>query len=221
MHGVGMTGNYRLQVLGPFRVPTERKRGRRRIECNLARDAVFEAAQDSVGGRYDLYDAIGCYIFGLSPRGARTWPYYVGKACDQTLHKRVFQSQDKPRLYDDILSEYDRATPFVYLLPLLTPAGNLARLKSNGRRIQLAEQTLIGMALRVNPDLWNIQHRAALDSFSIDGISTSRGRQSEAAVRLRTMFDRPPPAKMRSSASDAPPPAISFEAQSPTPTDDQ
>ncbi len=216
-----MTVNYRLQVLGPFRVPTERRRGRRWIDCIPARDAVFEAAQESVGSRYDMYDAIGCYIFGLSPRGARTWPYYVGKACDQTLYKRVFQLQDKRRLYRDILSEYDRATPFVYLLPLLTPAGNLARLKSNGRRIQLAEQTLIGMALRVNPDLWNIQHRAALDSFSIDGISTSRGRQSEAAARLRTMLDRPPPAKMRSLASDAPPPTIPFEPQSHTPADDQ
>ena len=216
-----MALNYRLQVLGPFRVPTMRRRGRRRIDFDLARDAVFEAAQEAVGGRYDLYDAIGCYIFGLSPRGARTWPYYVGKACDQTLHKRVFQSQDKPRLYDDILSEYDRATPFVYLLPLLTPAGNLARLKSNGRRIQLAEQTLIGMALRVNPDLWNIQHRAALDSFTIDGISASRGRQSEAAARLRTMLDRPPPAKMRSSASDTPPPTILSEPQPETLTDDR
>jgi len=202
-------------------VPTVRKRGRRRIDRIPARDAVFEAAQEAVSGRYDMYDAIGCYIFGLSPRGSRTWPYYVGKACDQTLHKRVFQSQDKPRLYDDILSEYDRATPFVYLLPLLTPAGNLARLKSNGRRLQLAEQTLIGMALRVNPDLWNIQHRAALDSFTIDGISTSRGRQSVAAMRLRTMLDRSPPAKMRSSVSDEPPPTIPFEPQPETQADDQ
>ena len=70
-----MTLYYRLQVLGPFRVPTVRKRGRRCIECIPARDAVFEAAQEAVGGRYDMYDAIGCYIFGLSPRGARTWPY--------------------------------------------------------------------------------------------------------------------------------------------------
>lgn len=199
-----MVQTYRLQVLGPFTVPTMSKRGRRRIDFQFARDSVFEKAELAVRGNYDIYDAIGCYIFGLSPRGSRTWPYYVGKACDQTLHKRVFQSQDKPRLYDDILTEYDRATPFLYLLPLLTPAGNLARLKSNGRRIHLAEQTLIGMALRVNPDLWNIQHRAALDSITIDGISVSKGRRSQAAAKLRTMLDRAPPTKMQSSKPDLP-----------------
>lgn len=214
-----MGQTYRLQVLGPFKVPTVRRRGRRHIDFDQARNAVFEAAQIALRGS-DIHDAIGCYIFGLSPRGAKTWPYYVGKACDQTLYKRVFQSQDKPRLYDDILTEYDRATPFVYLLPLLTPAGNLARLKSNSRRIHLAEQTLIGMALRVNPDLWNIQHRAALDSFTIDGISVSKGRRSDAAAKLRTMLDRAPPAKMRSSTPDLPlPPANSKPSPESQPDD--
>ena len=197
------------------------KRGRRRIDFQQARDVVFEKAELAVRGNYDIYDAIGCYIFGLSPKGAKTWPYYVGKACDQTLHKRVFQSQDKPRLYDDILTEYDRATPFVYLLPLLTPAGNLARLKSNGRRIHLAEQTLIGMALRVNLHLWNLQHRAALDSFTIDGISTSPGRRSDAAAKLRTMLDRAPPAKMRSATPDSPLPSAHSNTASESNSDDK
>lgn len=186
-------GNYRFQVLGPFRVPTVKKRGRARVECDQARDAVFSAAEQAAKGRFDVTKAIGCYVFGLSPAGGPvTRPYYVGKACDQVLYKRVFQPQDKRDLYDDIIGWFERATPFVYLLPLLTPGGTLARVGSNAARIRLAEQNLIGLALRVNADLWNVQHRVALESFTIEGISQLRGKPSEAARRFRAMMDRAP-----------------------------
>jgi hypothetical protein len=153
---------------------------------------VFAAAEQAVRGRYDIYSAIGCYVFGLSPRGsARPWPYYVGKACDQALYKRVFQLQDKPNVYDAILTEYAAARPFVYLLPLLTPSGAPARLKSNAKRIRMAEHELIGTALRANVDLWNVQHRAALESFVIDGISAP-GRASAAAQLFSEMLELKP-----------------------------
>lgn len=206
-----MPDNYRLQVLGPFRVPTLRRYRRRHIDFENARDVVFEDAQRALINRYDVRDAIGCYVFGLKPPGgSRSWPYYVGKACNQTLFKRVFQAQDKPKKYDDILSEFERATPFVYLLPLISPGGGLARLGSdhNKRRIGLAEQQLIGMALRVNPDLWNIQHRRALESFTIDGISKMPGRRSAAATLFRTMIDRQPPKEMRARPAETLPTEI-------------
>ena len=194
-----MTESYRFQVLGPFTVPTSRSRGKREIDFARARDEVFEAAALAVRDRYDITEAIGCYLFGLSPRGGpKTWPYYVGKACEQTLYKRTFQPSDKPRIYNDILDEFDAARPFIYLLPLLTPSGLPARLNSNAKRIRIAEQELIGMALRVNTDLWNIQHRAALESFVIDGITTS-GRVSEAAGAMRTMLDRAPRSRVVSN----------------------
>jgi hypothetical protein len=100
--------------------------GKRKIDFVQARDAVFSAADEAVKGRYEVTRAIGCYVFGMSPAGGPiTRPYYVGKAGDQPLYKRVFAPQDKPDLYDDIISWFERATPFVYLLPLLTPAASV------------------------------------------------------------------------------------------------
>jgi hypothetical protein len=198
-----MAQNYRFQVLGPFRMSVERRsRGMRGIDCQQARDEVFEQAEEACGGKYDVTKAIGCYVFGLSPSGAsRIRPYYVGKACDQTLYKRVFQPTDKPGLYDEILNWYEKAAPFVFLLPLLTPSGVLARLGSNGRRISLAEHTLIGMALHANPDLWNIKHRVALESFTVDGTAAASGRLSNAAAAFRSMLDREPPRKVARTES--------------------
>lgn len=203
-----MSDNYRFQVLGPFRVPTfkARKNGRKQVDFEIARDAVFEDAQKVVGSKYDIHDAIGCYVFGMNPPGGpKTWPYYVGKACDQTLYNRVFQPPSKPRIYNQILDEFERGRPFVYLLPLVSPGGGLARRGSNNNksRIDLAEQQLIGMALRVNPHLWNVQHRMALESFTIDGISKTPGKPSGSAQRFRTMIDRPPPRQVRANAPGA------------------
>jgi hypothetical protein len=201
-----VSDNYRFQVLGPFRVPTIHWHRRRRIDFSNARDAVFEQAQEVVGSKYDICDAIGCYVFGLKPPGgSRSWPYYVGQAADRKLYKRVFELLDKPQKYDDIVWQFERATPFVYLLPLLSPGGGLARRGSaqNKKRIDLAEQQLIGMALRVNPDLWNVQHRRALESFTIDGISKTPGRRSSAATLFRAMIDRPQPKEMRATAPEA------------------
>lgn len=194
-----MSDNYRFQVLGPFRVPTMRWHRRRRIDFANARDSVFEEAQEVLGGKYDICDAIGCYVFGISPSGRpRTWPYYIGQSRGQTLWKRVFQG-DKKRIYNEILDEFVKGRPLVYLLPLIAPSGGLARLGSNNnkRRINLAEQHLIGMALRVNPYVWNIQHRRALESFTIDGLSKMPGRRSDAAESFRAMIDRQPPREMR------------------------
>jgi len=195
-----MNDKYRFKVLGPFGVPVDKNkyRGKRHIDFEIARDTVFEEANNKYGIFFDIKKAVGCYVFGLSPSGsARRRAYYVGKACEQTLFKRVFQPIDKPDLYNDILNWYQRATPFVFLLPLLTPTGKLAKLgsASSARRIDLAEHDLIGMALRSNPDLWNIQHRVAMESFFIEGTPPQKGRRTEAANNFSAMLNLSPPKK--------------------------
>ncbi len=186
-----MSDRYQFQALGPFPVPVIQTDNRDWVDFDRAREAVFGNAQAATEGRYDLREAIGVYGFGLSsPQGKRIRPHYVGKACDQTLHRRVFQPQDKAALYDDVLTSSKRAVPFVFLLPLLTPSGALARLGSNARRIGLAEQNLIGMALQVNPDLYNVKHRVALEAFTIDGVPS--GRRSEAATGFGAMLSCAP-----------------------------
>lgn len=70
--------------------------------------------------------------------------------------------------------------------------GDLTGLARSSARAQtaidLAEQQLIGMALQVNDDLWNIKHRRKLDCFEIDGTRTSWRRDTRAAARFRAML---------------------------------
>ena len=187
-----MSTGYRFAVLGPFRTPTTKRRGKRVIDFAQATDTVFRDAETQAVqklGVSDIRGAVGCYVFALKPSGGQViWPYYVGQSCRQTLSRRVFQQTDKPKTYNAILGEYERAIPYLYLLPLLTPRGKLARVGTNQGKIDDAEQALIGMALRVNYSLWNIKHRAAIEAFSIDGTPTSGRRDTHPALTFRRML---------------------------------
>lgn len=180
----------RFPVFGPYWIP--RISRRRKIDFDRARDDVFEEANPEARTRFgiDLTKAVGCYIFGLATT-QRLYPYYVGQACRQTLYRRVFQETDKPALYNDILARcgYERVSPFVFLLPLLTRGRSAARLGSNQRIINNAEHTLIGLARAANWDLWNLKHRAGMDAFYIDGAFNSDRRVSGSACKLREMLD--------------------------------
>lgn len=88
-----MADRYRFKALGPFKVPVVRAKrsGRRTIDFANARSVVFGQAQEVCGGSIDIEEAVGCYVFGLSPPGSpKTRPYYVGQASRQTLFTRVF-----------------------------------------------------------------------------------------------------------------------------------
>lgn len=197
-----MTDTYRFRVLGPFRVPTTIVRRRRKIDFSRARDVVFEQAHEVCGETCDISTAVGCYVFGLSPPGGpRTRPYYVGQSRGQTLYARTFQKGDKPAVYNAILGQYERAAPFMFLLPLFTPSGRLAKLHSNKHRIDLAEHTLIGAALRANPDLWNIKHRVAMEAFTIDGTPGGSAR-SRASRAFAAMLNREPPKKVKTTKGE-------------------
>ena len=193
-----MTDSYRFAALGPFRVPTKLRYNRRVVDFDLARDAVFEQAAKQARTKLNISninDAVGCYIFSLKPSGGKTvWPYYVGQACRQTLYQRLFQQSDKPLKYNQIMREYNKAGAYVHLFPLLTGAGNLAKLRANQKIINSAEFSLIGMALQVNYGLWNIAHRVGMERFSIDGTPQSTRRDTLAAKSVRDLlgFSNPP-----------------------------
>ena len=185
-----MADIYRFAAYGPYPVPVER--GRRRIDFESAKHSVMERFEldGTKRGVKGISNAIGCYVFGLSPSGTpKEWPCYVGQSAKQKLVDRIFQQADKPKLYNSIVSEYERARPFIYLLPLLTPAGRIARLGSNTKKIDEAEYLLIGMCLKTNPWLWNVKHRVGIESFSIDGTPEATRRESAASKKFRRMLN--------------------------------
>ncbi|MBY6069610.1 hypothetical protein KUW17_22935 [Leisingera aquaemixtae] len=187
---------YRFRCLGPFYFSTYKdKRGLRTIKHFEARDEVFQQAEaiaHKVGVK-DIYSTVGLYVMGLSPSGSSvTWPYYVGRASRQTLHARLFQAQDKPKKYAGILSEYQRARPFIYLFPMLTTAGNQVKVTKQGTKvfktISEAEYMMIGHAMNVNPWLHNVQNVVSLNRFSIDGTPQADKRETIHAKEFRTMM---------------------------------
>jgi hypothetical protein len=193
-----MADPYRFATLGPFPVPLKWYRKRRQVDFSMADTLVFQAAEQQSKSKLQLSGinkAIGCYVFALKPPGGQIiWPYYVGQSCRQTLGKRVFQKSDKIAKYNAILKEYRTPLAFVYLLPLVTPGGNFARLGTNQKTIDLAEQSLIDMALRVNYSLWNIKHRK--EGFTIDGTPLTDKRDTKPAASFRRLlgfanYDRP------------------------------
>lgn len=194
--------DYRFLCLGPFPFGWRRRRGKRLVDHLEARNDVFNAATgpaEELG--IDIKTAIGLYVMGLSPSGSSvTYPYYVGQAARQTLRARSFQKKDKPEIYSAILNIKRRATPFMYLLPLVRDEGRQATiptgaLKSQTERvIDDAEYMLISMAMRANPDIKNIAHRRALDLFEIDGTPhTSQRRATGGADAFKAMLGLGPP----------------------------
>jgi hypothetical protein len=189
--GKAMEGQ-RFATLGPYDVPVMTKGKRRLVDFDSV-GKVFDLASGDAQTRlgFDLEQAIGCYVIALSPSGSsKVIPYYVGQACRQTLRKRVFQKTDKPAKYNDILSYsgYERAKLVMFLFPLLTPSGRLARKKSNQRTIDVAEYTLIGLARRQNEDLWNLKHKVGMDAFTIDGVYNTHGPLDGSAKLARAML---------------------------------
>lgn len=187
---------YKFKCFGPYDVPVESDgSGKRVVDRIAARDAVFNSAQRDALRRngIDIHDAIGLYVFGLSPSGSPvTWPYYVGKAASQTLFSRTFQAGDKPRVYSSIVNEYKRAKAFMYLFPLLTESGNLARMTTKGtpvfRIIEEAEYMMIGHAMNVNPFIYNVQNVVSRNKFVIEGTPQALRNESVSAKSFRSMM---------------------------------
>lgn len=188
--------SYRFRCLGPFNFSTYKdKKGNRTFKHLEARNQVFDEAEKVAGrlGISNIRRAVGLYVFGLSPSGsAATWPYYVGKAGIQPLYTQLFQQQDKPQKYSSILSEYQRAKPFVYIFPLMTEAGNQVKPAKKGasiaKIIDNAEKILIAHALSVNPALYNVQHVISMSKFIIDGTPQASRSETNSARMFRKMM---------------------------------
>lgn len=199
--------DYRFRCLGPYEFPVYKstrhwKNHVRVFDPKEARDVVFEKAEgDQHRIKIDnIRDAIGLYVIGMRPRG-RLVPFYVGKAVRQTLHTRLFQKKDKLAKVQEIINEYVHVKPFVFLFPLVTPSGALARRvatdghSENSKRIDTAEYMMIGHAMNVNPWLHNIQTVVSRENFSIDGSPGAYGPDTAFAREYRGMMDFTRPSK--------------------------
>jgi hypothetical protein len=162
-----------FEVLGPFNVPTEKRRGGRHIPTKCP---DFWQAHPQLAGRR------GCYVFAIrAGRGFR--PIYVGKAVKQSFGKECFATHKIGDHYNPALLDTLKGTPVLFFVALPTGRG-----KPNGKRVADLESFLIQLGVARNPDLSNVRGRSE-KQWSIRGVVRgARGKPSASAIALKTML---------------------------------
>lgn len=162
-----------FEVLGPYPIPFEKRRGGRHIP-SMCPD--FWEAHPNVANRR------GCYVFAMrAGRGFR--PVYVGKAVKQTFSSECFAAHKTGEHYNPALLDTLKGTPVMFFVAL--PAG---RGKPNAKRIADLESFLIQLGVARNPDLSNIRGRSE-KQWSIRGVVRGkRGKPSASAAALKGML---------------------------------
>jgi hypothetical protein len=112
-------------------------------------------------------------------------PWYVGKAEYQSFKQEIF-THHKLIYYNEVLLEYERGEPLIYLIPRFSPKGRLGKPGKNNS-VQFLETLLIGMALRRNDDIKNIKGTALLKTLQVHGVINSdrKGHPGDPAVQLK------------------------------------
>lgn len=150
---------------------------------NEAKRLFWDDVEEDTEG---LSDACGCYVFSLQNR-----PWYVGMASKQSFAQECF-TDHKINLFNQALSQYKRATPYLYFLSRMTPAGNFSLPSKNGHKdIEFLETMLIGQGVSRNPELLNIKGTKLLRELNVPGIINSKKGQtsSHAVQELRGIFN--------------------------------
>ena len=145
--------------------------------------AVDDQCEEYNYERYELRNAIGCYVF-VTKYGSKYTPWYVGKAGGkQGFHQEVLTPHKRGH-YKQALEQSKRPSGYLILFPLMTPSGRFSRAsESRSSAIENLERMLIGMALAKNPTLRNTRDTKMLRSVYVEGVfgKQDRGRPSPSA----------------------------------------
>ena len=102
----------------------------------------------------------------------------------QPFYKECFGHQ-KINIYNTALTEYSKATPYLYLIARKTPSNAFCSPGKNGYHdIEFLENMLIGLGVNRNPELANIKGTKLLRELNVPGIiNTQKGQGSAHAVQ--------------------------------------
>lgn len=136
----------------------------------------------------ELRHARGCYVFAMNSGGGLT-PWYVGKAEKSSFIEECF-TPGKINCYNDVIPRYDRGTPHLYFVAMLTPKRRFAQPNSGHQSIAFLEKLLIGQALKKNPDLCNTRDTDLLRNMVVPGfLNTPQGRQKQDIYSLKRVLE--------------------------------
>ena len=128
-----------------------------------------------------LSQACGCYVFAIR-NGNNFRARYIGKTEKNTFRGRFVDHAGRLRTLSKETGEIQ-----IFLIPALTRTGRFMRPRRKGcPEIDYLETMFIGMALRRNPDLTNVQITTMLRSMHVSGvINAGRGQPTRAAKFLK------------------------------------
>ncbi len=167
-------------VHGAWEIP---RKNRIIDSSNVAKVSFWKEVEEDMEG---LSSACGCYIFTLQNK-----PWYVGMASRQSFTRECF-AHHKINLYNQALSQYMKAIPYLYFLAKETPTGNFAKPGANGHKdIEFLENILIGLGINRNPEIMNIKGTKLLKELNVPGIiNTKKGQANAHAVQeIHQIFD--------------------------------
>jgi hypothetical protein len=156
----------RYAVTGPFKI---------------GRTASGRVDRSQLGALWALADhqwqglasACGVYLFCIQPSGSqRLVPWYVGKT-GGTFKGESFDYH-KLEAYNSALDEYKACTPYLILVPRLTPGGRFIN-REEPADIELLEYYFIALAMQSNPRLYNRRDTTFFRELEIDGVTTNHG----------------------------------------------
>ena len=127
-------------TFGPFRIPLD--------EYGNVPNSLTEF-WDSVDTEWPrLSRGRGCYVFGIATAGGpRIEPWYVGKTNRQGFDPECFKPHQRNHYYT-ALNRYDRAKPYLYIIPQFANNGERLYRGNAGAAIDFLETYLIGLAPR-------------------------------------------------------------------------
>ena len=165
-------------TFGPFRIPLD--------EYDNVQNSLTEF-WDSVDLEWpSLSGGRGCYVFGIATSGgARIEPWYVGKTNRQGFDPECFSPHQRNH-YSRALNYYDRARPYLYIIPQFANNGERLYRGKAGAAIDFLETYLIGLALRANKELLNQRDTKLYREVSLPGfLNSDPGNPGTGANRLR------------------------------------
>ena len=166
----------RFEVSGPFKIPTTRHGGGKRVDKKQLGQFWTDIGDDF------LAEAKGCYVFAMRA-GKGTLPIYVGRTSSKTFRGECFTNDKLLKLTNGMMA-YKRGTPVLFLVAHQKRKG-----KPNLKAIRAMEQFLIQNAWVRNPDnLQNVHFTQPEWNWWIAGVFRSQpGKPTHAAVRFRAV----------------------------------
>jgi hypothetical protein len=159
-------------IYGPYEIPRD---GNLITRDRYRRRQFWDVVDAEEAG---LSEAIGCYIFSI-----RGIPWYAGSAQRQDFKHECF-SAHKITQFDAALGK-GKGRAFLHLIARKTPRDRFCKTtRREYRDVDFLENSLIGMALRRNPELQNVRGTAFLRDMHVPGVVNNRPGEARAdAVR--------------------------------------